>query len=396
VFLAYSPRPASNKALSRDEHATVVRLFVSRHVKDLRLILGAASVVMLLLLVIGPILAVRSQEATHCKDPSICHWVSAEIWLPAASSFLLFLTPVIGAFGILLAWAYQTGSARLGVVDLFACEISTLCRITTVLDSVKRLLDRFNTGPRESAASTGGPQVAQFSSQENYFPVFDACVRDLQTLDAEVVINIAAFYTYMKAARDSMRSLAGTSPEAADFKTPPLHDADLGPWHDIARNVLYLLYLGLESARKSIKDLVEFEPELMERTIVILISELQAYGFLRQQFTQKDDARHERIQMRMPEYQQLVPHLCGVVEAGQAAETARIPGQQVPSVPRWLPSWLLLADLRKRFQEAMGLSSVSDATSYRCELAPPGNDSPSPFGTPKPSTATPHAAVNHP
>jgi hypothetical protein len=353
----HAATPAANKALSRDQHATVVRLFVSRHVKDLRLIVGAASVLMLLLLVIGPVLAVRSQEATKCQGSSICDWTSAKIWLPAASSFLVFLTPVIGAFGLLLGWAYQTGSARLGVVDLFACEISTLCRITTVLDSVNRLVDRFNVGPQPGSSGSGALPAAQFSSEENYFPVFDACVRDLQTLDAEVVINIAAFYTYMKAARDSLRSLAGISPEASDLAAPPSQSAVQGPWHEVARNVLYLLYLGLESARKSIKDLVEFQPELMERTIVILISELDAYGFLRQQFTQKDDPRHERIQMRLADYQQLVPRLCSVVDTGEA-ESQRMPSHKVSSVSRWLPSWLLLPELRKRFQEAVGSSAV--------------------------------------
>jgi hypothetical protein len=354
----HAATPAANKALSRDQHATVVRLCVSRHVKDLRLIVGAASVLMLLLLIIGPIVGVRSQEATQCKGSSICDWTSAQIWLPAASSFLVFLTPVIGAFGLLLGWAYQTGSARLGVVDLFACEISTLCRITTVLDSVKRLVDRFNVGPQPDSSSSGAAPAAQFISEENYFPVFDACVRDLQTLDAEVVINIAAFYTYMKAGRDSMRSLAGISPEASDLAAPPSQSAVQGPWHDAARNVLYLLYLGLESARKSIKDLVEFEPELMERTIVILISELDAYGFLRAQFTQKDDPRHERIEMRIADYQQLVPRLCSVVETGEKAELGRMASNKLTTLTRWLPSWLLLPELRKRFQEAIGSAAV--------------------------------------
>jgi hypothetical protein len=52
-----------------------------------------------------------------------------------------------------------------------------------------------------------------------------------------------------------------------------------GCWHQAARNVVYMLFLGLESARRAIADLVEFEPERAERTIVILISELEAYRF---------------------------------------------------------------------------------------------------------------------
>ena len=45
--------------------------------------------------------------------------------------------PVVGVVGAVIAWAYQSGSARLGVIDLFACEISTLCRVATV-SSIRR------------------------------------------------------------------------------------------------------------------------------------------------------------------------------------------------------------------------------------------------------------------
>ena len=46
-----------------------------------------------------------------------------------------FFVPVVGVVGAVIAWAYQSGSARLGVIDLFACEISTLCRVATVVDT---------------------------------------------------------------------------------------------------------------------------------------------------------------------------------------------------------------------------------------------------------------------
>lgn len=314
-FRANPFKPAVTRALSADEHATLYRLLFSRHVKDLRLIVGGALAVLVILLKLGPIAQ-----------------------LPAAS-LLKFITPLIGAFGVLLAWAYQTGSARLGVVDLFACEISTLCRITTVMGAARRLVYQFNAGPATKVNGNAAASIPQFNSQENYFPVFDSCIRDLQTLDAEVVINITAFYTYMKALRDSMRALTGTSPQAEDFCSPSSRNEAPGAWHDAARNIVYLLYLSLESARKSIRDLVEFEPELIERTIVILISELEVYGFLRQHFAQKDDFRHERIKMRQAEYQQLVPELDDMVETGLLLEQPDGTSAQLfdaPVIPRWL------------------------------------------------------------
>jgi hypothetical protein len=42
--------------------------------------------------------------------------------------------------GPILGWTYQTGSKRLGIVDLFACEIVTLCRVGAIVDFVPRLI----------------------------------------------------------------------------------------------------------------------------------------------------------------------------------------------------------------------------------------------------------------
>ena len=54
--------------------------------------------------------------------------------------------------------------------------------------------------------------ASRFTSQESYFPVFDASVKDLQALEADVVKHVTAFYTYMKVMRDSLRRLAGMQP----------------------------------------------------------------------------------------------------------------------------------------------------------------------------------------
>ena len=77
---------------------------------------------------------------------------------------------------------------------MFACEIDTLCRVVTVVEMVKNLTD----SPQDSV-----PQ--HFTSEENYFPILDGNTNDLQSREANVVINITAFYTYMKTVRDSFR-----------------------------------------------------------------------------------------------------------------------------------------------------------------------------------------------
>ena len=119
---------------------------------------------------------------------------------------------------------------------------------------------------------------AHFTSQESYFPVFDTSVRDLQKLEADVVQNVTAFYTYMKVMRDYLRKLADTPPPSAGSTS---HDDD---WHKVVCSVIYMQFLGLESARKAIQDLVEFQPTRAEDIFTILLSELAAYDFLRNQF----------------------------------------------------------------------------------------------------------------
>jgi hypothetical protein len=201
-----------------------------------------------------------------------------------------------------LTWAYQVGSARLGVVDLFACEISTLCRVAAALDTVRGHVGRFKEGPQANNSQTPDEFLTRpFTSEEDYFPVFQSNSRDLEVLEARVVAYITEFYTYMKAARDVQRALAQIKPPTRELSPPER----VGRWHETSRNIVYMLYLGLESARNAVCQLVEFEPELAERIVVILISELEAYCFLCGQFA-KEDARRQRILLRERDYRKLV------------------------------------------------------------------------------------------
>jgi hypothetical protein len=106
---------------------------------------------------------------------------------------------IVSVGGGVLAWTYQTGSARLGVVGLFACEIATLCKVAVVVDMVPRYTALARTGPATTSRrgiNSDMPSVStHFTSQESYFPVFDTSVKELQKLEADVVQNATAFYT---------------------------------------------------------------------------------------------------------------------------------------------------------------------------------------------------------
>jgi hypothetical protein len=310
--------------------ATMDRFFESQHVDDLRFIVGITLV--LLCVSIAPLLLYASETAWNSNEGGIV-WSIVKV----GAAFLGLLATVVAVVGAICAWAYKIGSTRLGVVDLFACEISTLCRVTLVTDAVGRFIDRIE---REREASSGctaasnpelpksreqasnNPVVMQFTSAENYFPVFEGNTRDLQSLEARVVINITSFYTFMKTVRDLMRSAAALKPGAVTSETEKTDHPNPDTRHNVMRDMVYMLFLSLEAGRDSIEDLVEFEPEQAERTIVVLLSELKAYLFLLKEFADPEEMHARRLSLRGETYQELIPRLKYQVKEGvQHAET---------------------------------------------------------------------------
>jgi hypothetical protein len=309
--------------------ATMDRLFKSKHVSDLRFIVAVALV--LLCISVVPCL-VDAAETVGAGDRSF-------LWLvKVIANFVTLLVTVFAVVGAICAWAYKVGSARLGVVDLFACEISTLCRVVTVIDTVGRLIDRIQRADRaelkpEAAQPSGqagsgranSPHAVQFSSAENYFPVFESNSRDLQSLEARVVINITSFYTFMKTVRDLMRSAAALKADPVVIGVSQADQLHADTWHNAMRDVIYMLFLALEAGRSTVIDLVEFEPEQAERTIIVLISELKAYLFLLQEFIPSEDMRARRLLLRWEKYRKIFCDLGRKIETGvKDAKAARV------------------------------------------------------------------------
>lgn len=351
-------KPLASLLKTGDPHATVDRLFSSQHVEDLRLIITVACIAVLLVLVIGIPLALENvivhQWSTIAARSS--NWVLVRLAFEAMGNFLKFFAPVLAVFGATLAWAYQAGSARLGVVDLFACEISTICRVVAVADSVRRCVDGFEQNQRTGSVPPHGP-ARRVNSPENYFPVFASNTRDLETLEARVVINITAFYNYTKAVRDTQQTLEDTTWQSTGLAGAVSAGSEDAAWRDATRSMIYMLFLSLESARHAIADLVEFEPDNAERTIVILISELEAFRFLRKEFADQREMHYGRLELRMPGYKKLVPKLCASVRAGKASREPHV-------VDLWEPAWLLVRELEKRYHAAMAaVETVSSARS---------------------------------
>jgi hypothetical protein len=303
------------ESLTLDKGAsTFVRLFRSRHVADLQLIFWSSCLLMLA----GSVFV------------SVWHtWVDSTGVVGSAT----LISAIVGVGCGVLAWTYQTGSVRLGVVDLFSCEITTICRVLAVVNMAPHLVQMYRTPP---------PVLIKFNSQEQYSPVFDNNSKDLEVLEARVVERVTEFYTYLKAMRDYFRIL--------DAIEQPRDNIDR--WHLGVRNVIYMLFLMLESARATVDRLIEYEPERAENTIMILLSELVAFGLLLEDFEargkeNKDhDARLERLRLRKGDYPPIVSSIYTRTLASGESEG--------PERERWQRAVALIGELNQRYHEVFG------------------------------------------
>jgi hypothetical protein len=206
--------------------------------------------------------------------------------------------PAVPIYGGIVAWAYLSAATRLGVVDLFACEICTVCRVSAAFDVGKIYIERHDKcdalikadhGDEPLGSKTGSSEAKGFVSGEDYFPVFGSNSHDLESLEATVVGHITEFYTYMKTVRDLQRKLAENEP-AKIAKTT-------------FANLIYVLYLGHEGARKATKEMIEFEPTKAESIMIILLTELICFTFLSKLY-QGDELRFDRLTFRMKSYKE--------------------------------------------------------------------------------------------
>jgi hypothetical protein len=285
----------------RKDSSTFKRLRKSEHVADLRLIAYVAIV-----LFITALILCAASIFFPVISGDVCH--GSECFGRDFRSIgdIKFSFPIMGVASGVLAWVYRTAAVRLGVVDLFASEIMTLCRVGTAMDivaiSVQRWEARSTARVQPTQTEVAPPNLDRFTSEEQYFPIFSQNSKDLEVLEADVVNEVTAFYTYMKVIRDLRRQL-DEARSANDNNEKS---------EDILLNIIYMLFLGYESARRSIQHLVEYEPAHVENTIVILLTEIVAYTALVTHFASIDtdeDFRYERLKLREVNYETQVEKL---------------------------------------------------------------------------------------
>jgi hypothetical protein len=144
LFIGLSKRALTGGLKAEDLSSTFVRFLVSKHVYDLRLIFFAAIVAFLVSLLV---LLFHAETRTHDStfDQAVTY---------LGPRMLTYLGPIAAVCVTAAAWAYQTASKRLGVVDIFACEISTLCRVGTLFGSGSSSLSSIRTQTRRLEPKT--------------------------------------------------------------------------------------------------------------------------------------------------------------------------------------------------------------------------------------------------
>lgn len=353
--------------LSRTESAsTLFRFFRSKHVRDLKLICAAALSVLVIHLVLVFLFGVvnwgtpSGEKTILLLNQSVSQLAQPPLrGRDAAAAFFSFVIQYIGPavpiYGIIMGWAYQSASKRLGIIDLFACEISTLCRVGTMFDISKHYISNCDAPPSVATPQWAGS--GRFVSEEKYFPVFDNNSRDLQLLEAAVVENITQFYTYMKAFRDVRRKLdigppqgepgaaGGNAQTRQDASSMDTRDARTEYQRGVIASIIYLLYVAYESARQAVNDLVEFQPDAAERAMVIFLTELPCYAFLLRYYEkEKDDVRYKRLKLREATYRKEVPKLYIHVKDAAIGKNKE----------EWLPAHEMIPELATRYKETFG------------------------------------------
>jgi hypothetical protein len=335
---------APKSQLTEEEAAsTLFRFFRSKHVVDLRLIvvtvLGLLGIYIIFIIIV-------LVEFTQADADVFQQWLAPPTHGGKIEPDLAvkLIGPAVGIAGLIISWAYKAASTRLGIIDLFGCEIGTLCRVGTIFDIGRYYIRAYYIGAYD-AKDEGAEKRDSFdkyTSQEHYFPIFDNNSRDLELLEALIVCRITEFYTYMKASRDTRRLLA-TIPLPKEMPSP--EGGATGPptpWHAALLNVVYMTFLGYEAGRKAIDYLIEFEPAAAANTLTIMITELTCYGLLLSNL--KDDLlRYPRLQLRRENYKIITPELY-----------RRIDSPHGKNEKYWRPACELLPQLRDRYKDALG------------------------------------------
>ena len=260
--IRYSATHVRKRALAEGPVSNNLQLCVSRHLGDYQWL----TVGVIVLMVGGIFLVVRPPSGLTGSPTTIG---------------LALFTAAVTTFN----WVYQAANKRLGIVDLFATEIVSLCKVCLVTDFAKKSIALRN------AVHKSGKQIARaFDTKEQYTPIYEKSASDLQVLDSNVVAAVAQFYTFRSTMADCLRSATATEDATAAVTQ-----------YD---QMIYMQFLMYECARSATSQLIEFEPDKAEHHVTILCSELPLFSFLICRYRNDGlaDFLYRRLRLRVKDY----------------------------------------------------------------------------------------------
>ena len=294
--------------LARNQHLTFMRALTSDHIADLQWISSVA----IAATIFSSIMAIMAQFF-----PMKCN-------IDLETKFLLAIFAVSASA---ISWAYIAGSKRLGSVDLFASEISAICKAFLIRDFAKRSVSTAYAMLPGTAASSDIINLddEKFTSDEQYTPIFDKYISDLNPLCFNTINRVTMFYIYRKLMIDSMKKLYLANNIRSKQKY--IHD------------MIYMQFLMYENGRLACDKLMEFPSIRAECKISILCSELETFHFLKKHY-HGNDFRGARLRLRSQDY---------IDTVNDVLEEVRIGYSENPD--QWKEANVTAKELRKQAQD---------------------------------------------
>lgn len=284
-------RSLRHRTLDEGPVSNTLQLCTSKHLGDYQW-LAVGVVALFVIAVIGLALLAVDVIAVAKPDKSMVGTVAFALITAAVTMF---------------NWVYQSANRRLGVVDLFASEITALCKVCLVTDFAKK-----SVAMRDRVQQAGKQTPDSFEISESYTPVFDKSASDLQSLNSNVVAAVTQFYTYRRTMVDCLHSAMAKA------------DANVAiPQYD---QMIYMQFLMYECARATVHELVEFEPDKAENLVTVLCSELPLMTFLikRHRGDPSTVFLYRRLRLRIPCYMAEVAELLDQIKRMELLDGSKL------------------------------------------------------------------------
>jgi len=235
---------------------------------------------------------------------------------PSDGGTLALQAGLLTVAGGIISWTYQAANTRFGVVDIFAAEIATLCRVAAVNEFMVHYVELYDRKR----------QFPVVNAPRDYLAVFNNNAKDLEVLDGDVARFVTQFYVHMKALQDTVARGADPQENAV-----------------AALNVMYSAFLAFESARQALAVLMDNRVERQEYVLTALVSELPAYLLLYRERATLGGLRAARIEQRLPRYAELIDNIKKTpLEGARGPIAAQIVSswqQNGPSAARGASPW---------------------------------------------------------